>query len=176
MIIKIIFIIFVVIVSIVIINDLINYYKKHKKINISFREAIDLVGLPIITFYNEGKKFNFLLDTGATISVIDSNILNDFSHEKLEKDGILFGMEGHKIDVFIRWFIMSITLKQLSSLAKVYKDKIYKEEFQVVDMSAPFNEIKAESGVKLSGILGNIFFTNYKYVLDFNSLIAYSKK
>ena len=79
MIIKIIFIIFVVIVLIVIINDLINYYKKHKKINISFREAIDLVGLPIITFYNEGKKFNFLLDTGATISVIDSNILNDFS-------------------------------------------------------------------------------------------------
>lgn len=164
MIIKIIFIIFVVIVSIVIINDLINYYKKHKKINISFREAIDLVGLPIITFYNEGKKFNFLLDTGATISVIDSNILNDFLHEKLEKDGTLFGMEGHKIDV-------SYIKADL-----VYKDKIYKEEFQVVDMSAPFNEIKAESGVKLSGILGNIFFTNYKYVLDFNSLIAYSKK
>lgn len=164
MIIKIIFIIFVVIVSIVIINDLINYYKKHKKINISFREAIDLVGLPIITFYNEGKKFNFLLDTGATISVIDSNILNDFSHKKLEKDGTLFGMEGHKIDV-------SYIKADL-----VYKDKIYKEEFQVVDMSAPFNEIKAESGVKLSGILGNIFFTNYKYVLDFNSLIAYSEK
>lgn len=153
----------VVILS-VIINGVEEYCKQSKRISMSFREAMDLVELPVITFYNGGKKFNFLLDTGATISVIDSNVLDNFSHEKVEATGVLWGMEGNKIDVsYIRAFLG-------------YKDKVYEEDFQVVDMSSAFGEIKAESGVTLSGILGNSFFKKYQYVIDFNSLIAYSSK
>lgn len=148
----------------IIINGIEDYCKQNKRVNMSFKEAMDLVELPVVTFYNGGKKFNFLLDTGATISVIDSNVLDNFSHEKIETTGVVWGMEGNKIDVsYVR-----------ASL--VYKDKVYEEDFQVVDMSASFNEVKAESGVTLSGILGNSFFKKYQYVLDFNSLIAYSKK
>ena len=164
MILEIIGIMLAIFILAIIINGIEDYCKQHKKVNMSFKEAMDLVELPVVTFYNEGKKFNFLLDTGATISVIDSNVLDNFSHEKIETTGVLWGMEGNKIDVsYVR-----------ASL--VYKDKVYEEDFQVVDMSASFNEVKAESGVTLSGILGNSFFKKYQYVLDFNSLIAYSKK
>ena len=41
----------------------------------SFREALDLVGLPIVTFYQGDKKLNFLLDTGANLSVINKAAL-----------------------------------------------------------------------------------------------------
>lgn len=137
---------------------------RNKTNHISFKEAMDLVELPIITFYNEGKKFNFLLDTGATISVIDSNALNNFTHEKIKESGVVYGMEGNTINVsFIK-----------ASLE--HKGKLYSEEFQVVDMSSAFSKLKSESGVNLSGILGNSFFKKYQYVLDFESLIAYSKK
>ena len=73
-------------------------------------------------------------------------------------------MEGNKINV------------SYIKASLIYKDKTYEENFQVVDMTASFNAVKAESGVTLSGILGNSFFKKYQYVLDFNSLIAYSKK
>ena len=164
MVLEVIGIMLAVIILSIIINGVEDYCKQSKRVNMSFKEAMDLVELPVVTFYNGDKKFNFLLDTGATISVINSNILNNFPHEKVEATGVLWGMEGNKIDVsYVR-----------ASL--VYKDKVYEEEFQVVDMAASFNEVKAESGVTLSGILGNSFFKKYQYVLDFNSLIAYSSK
>ena len=163
MVLEIIGIMLVVVLLAIIINGVEDYRQK-KRVSMSFKEAIDLVELPVVTFYNGGKKFNFLLDTGATLSVIDSNILNNFPHEKIEATGVLLGMEGNKIDVsYVR-------------APLVYKDKVYEEDFQVVDMAASFNEVKAESGVTLSGILGNSFFKRYQYVLDFNSLIAYSSK
>ena len=74
------------------------------------------------------------------------------------------GMEGNPIE-------SPVVEMELS-----YRDNVYKEEFQVVDMSAAFGAIKQESGVVLNGILGNSFFTKYRYVLDFKDLIAYSKK
>ena len=153
-----------VLVLAIIINGIEDYCKQKNRINMSFKEAIDLVELPVVTFYNGDKKFNFLLDTGATISVINSNILDNFTHEKVESTGILWGMEGNKINV------------SYIKASLIYKDKTYEENFQVVDMTASFNAVKAESGVTLSGILGNSFFKKYQYVLDFNSLIAYSKK
>ena len=154
----------ILVLVIAFITNTIDDIRKRNNSKISFKEAMDLVELPVVTFYNGDKKFNFLLDTGATISVIDSNILNNFPHEKIEATGVLWGMEGNKIDVsYIRASLL-------------YKNKVYEEDFQVVDMAASFNEVKAESGVTLSGILGNSFFKRYQYVLDFNSLIAYSSK
>lgn len=153
-----------VLVLAIIINGIKDYCKQKNRINMSFKEAMDLVELPVITFYNGDKKFNFLLDTGATISVINSNILDNFTHEKVESTGILWGIEGNKINV------------SYIKASLIYKDKTYEENFQVVDMTASFNAVKAKSGVTLSGILGNSFFKKYQYVLDFNSLIAYSSK
>ena len=73
-----------VLVLAIIINGIEDYCKQKNRINMSFKEAMDLVELPVVTFYNGDKKFNFLLDTGATISVINSNILDNFTHEKVE--------------------------------------------------------------------------------------------
>ena len=44
------------------------------------------------------------------------------------------------------------------------------------DMTAAFGSIKKETGVTIHGILGAKFFNEFKYVLDFKELIAYSKE
>ena len=55
-----------------------------------------------------------------------------------------------------------------------YKGKDYSEEFQSIDMSIPFSNLKSDFGVNLHGILSSTFFQKYKYVLNFDELVAYS--
>ena len=55
------------------------------------------------------------------------------------------------------------------------KDKSFTGIFGIVNLDTAFKDVKDQSGVQLHGILGNDFFTKYKYVLDFVELIAYNK-
>lgn len=50
---------FAVIILAVIINSAEDYCKQSKRVNMSFKEAMDLVDLPVITFYNNGKSLIF---------------------------------------------------------------------------------------------------------------------
>lgn len=151
----------IVIILIVIalnIRDEIRYDK------MSFKEAIDLTGLPIVTFYQNDKKFNFLLDTGANNSVINKSALELLEHNLVNKSTTVTGINGKPISA------------ECVSLYLTYGNKNYEETFQAIDMSEAFKVIKEESGVSLVGILGSEFFKRNKYILDFNKLIAYSKK
>lgn len=131
---------------------------------ISFKAGYDLTELPIISLYQDGKTFNFLLDTGSNDSIIDSNVLDKIQYALSDRQSELYGMEGkpQKVDC------CSITLS--------YGNDHYTYEYVICDMKEAFSRIKAESGVTLHGIIGSKFFNAYKYVLDFESLIAYSKK
>lgn len=129
---------------------------------ISFRESMDLVDLPVITFMVGDKKFNFLLDTGANYCIIDSNILNVIEHEPLEMEGTVYGVGGQEIEV------------EYANIALRYKGVNYSDNFQVVDLSSTFGMLKEDKGVTLHGVLGNSFFQKYKYVIDFDELVAYS--
>lgn len=129
----------------------------------SFRETMDLCELPIVTFTNNGIKLNFLLDTGCSTSVIHKEVLDNLDYTDSNMVGEIYGMEGNKQSTF--YINMNIS----------YKDKDYEESFQVVDMSAPFGHLKAEHGVNLHGILSSSFFEKYKYVLNYDELVAYSK-
>lgn len=129
----------------------------------SFRESMDLTDLPIVTFRQGLDRYNFLLDTGSSLSIINKSVLDYIKHTVLDGTGSMYGIDGKANTVsYIR-----ITLN--------YKDMNYEEDFQVLDMSAPFGNIKRESGVTIHGILSSSFFNKYKYVLDFESLIAYPK-
>lgn len=154
---------FIVVVALII-NKIEDYNKQKKRVDMSFREGLLLTDLPIITFYSGGDKVNFLLDTGASESIIDSTVIKKLHYDSLDKKGTIFGMEGN------------VQETEYVKLSFDYKGHFYSDEFQVVDMSASFSKVKAETGVTLSGILGSKFFTKYKYVLDFDELIAYSKK
>lgn len=155
------FIIIGILITLISIIIMQNYNRK--KVKISFKESMNLTELPVVTFYNGTNKLNFLLDTGSNLCVINSNSLKHLEYTKLNEIGHIHGMEGNITDV--EYISMNFT----------HNEKLYTSKFQVVDMQEAFDNVKKESGVTIHGILGSKFFEEYKYVLDFKELIAYTK-
>lgn len=131
---------------------------------ISFRQAFELTEMPIVTFYNNGEKFHFLLDSGSNNCIIDSNVLEKMIYKETDKTVKVVGLEGNVKEV------------QCCILPLTCKEKEYEYWYMVVDMEKAFSVVKKDTGVTLSGLIGTNFFNHYKYVLDFDELKAYSKK
>ncbi|MGN0145091.1 MAG: aspartyl protease family protein [Clostridium sp.] len=140
----------------------------NKKIDsyMSFKESMDLTELPVVTFYQGDTKINFLLDTGSNDSIINENALKELNikHKNLNIKTATTGVngedvEGYKVEVEFN-----------------YKGYFFLYNFQIMDVSKAFDSIKKETGVNVHGILGNQFFKKYSYILDFDKLVAYSKK
>ena len=136
--------------------------KKTSYDSMSFRETMDLTGLPIVTFKQGENKFNFVLDTGAFSSIIDLRVLDKLQYTELEGKSVGYGVDGveHHMDRV--------------GIVLTYKDKDYSDAFRVLDMSASFDALKRDYGVTVHGLLSSAFFERYKYVLNYNELVAYS--
>ena len=134
---------------------------RKKSSEISFREAMDLAELPVITFYNGDKKINFLLDTGSNISYLNESIVSSLVTESTGEESNIIGIEGNKVNCKICKMIIR------------RKNREFEEEFSIADLDKAFSIVKKESGVQIHGILGSRFFEKYKYVLDFKDYIAY---
>ena len=158
----------IILVTIIFIAYIVNKIEATKKeINsrMSFKEALDLIELPIVTFYQGDKKLNFMLDSGSNLSIIDINAVNNLKlkYVKLNKVSGILGINGETRDA---GFI---------NLKFSYKHINFDYDFQYLDLSNVVDSLK-QNGITIHGILGNQFFIKYKYILDFNDLIAYSKK
>lgn len=134
---------------------------RKKSSEISFREAMDLAELPVITFYNGDKKINFLLDTGSNISYLNESIVSSLVTESTGEESNIIGIEGNKVNCKICKMIIR------------RKNQEFEEEFSIADLNKAFSIVKKESGVQIHGILGSRFFEKYKYVLDFKDYVAY---
>lgn len=139
--------------------------KKFGRTKISFKEALDLTELPVVTFIGKGRKLNFLLDTGANNSILNESVVKDMKLEILEITGLETNTAGGNIN-----------LNKIVNLNIKYDDKkCYNECFLICDMDEAFNDIKQETGVLIHGILGSNFFAKNKYILDYDSLSLYIK-
>ena len=137
---------------------------KKEKVCIDFSQSMDLTDLPIVTFYQEELKLNFLLDTGSTCNIINKSILNNISSAKTEKSSSVFGMDGVDHDCPR----LQIDIE--------YRGNKYTAEFLSCDLDKSFSNIKNETGVTIHGILGNDFFKKNKSILNFAELKAYLNK
>lgn len=157
-------IITILIISVIITLIVYDLVYKSKDIydKISFRETINLAGLPIVTFRQGENKLNFVLDTGAFSSIIDSRILDKLQYTELEGKSVGYGIDGKKHSM------------DRVGIVLTYKNKNYSDAFRVLDMSKSFDSLKRDYGVTVHGLLSSSFFERYKYVLNYNELIAYS--
>lgn len=135
---------------------------KKVKDKMSFRETMDLTGLPIVTFKQGDKKFNFILDTGAFSSIIDSRVLSNMNYTPIEGTSVGYGIDGKE------------HVMERVGVVLTYKDKNYSDVFRVLDMTASFDSFKRDYGVNVHGLLSSSFFERYKYVLNYEELVAYS--
>ena len=156
--------IIIVIIAVVACAFLINKLEEKVSNTMSFREALALAELPVVTFYQGDKKLNLLLDTGANISIIDKKVASTINTRETPRISKITGIGGSVKDVAIVDIILQ------------YKNNTFKDGFQVTDMSSTFSAIKNATGVTIHGIIGNKFMQKYKYILDFDKMIAYSRK
>lgn len=139
--------------------------KKSYRKRISFKEALDLAELPVVTFIGKGRKLNFLIDTGANNSILNQKDVDKMQLVCEEFEGVETNTAGG-----------NISLNKMVNLEIRFDDKrVYEECFLVSDMSEAFDAIKEESGVTIHGILGSNFFAKHKYIIDYDSLALYVK-
>ena len=163
MVLRIVVILLAVILLAIIINGAEDYCRQKKRENMSFREAMDLVELPVVTFYNKYAKLNFLLDTGSDLSYINKSILPSLEYKEVNESRSIISVGGN-----------SQTLG-CCDMTVTYRNQKFIDRFYISDLDEAFGTIKVETGVQIHGILGSKFFAKYKYILDFESLVAYSK-
>lgn len=161
---KIVIILLAVIFLAIIANIIEDYYKQKKYKSMSFKEAMDLAELPIVTFYNKDKKLNFLLDTGSDFSHINKSALPSLEYKEINGNKNIISAGG------------STQSLGCCEMTVAYKNQKFVDKFYVSDLDEAFGVIKSETGVQIHGILGSKFFAKYKYILDFENLIAYSKR
>lgn len=138
------------------------YTLVHKN-SMSFMESLNLTGMPIVSFSCNGKILNFLLDTGCNDSIINISVIKNIECEKLNKTTLTYGINGEDIKC------------EFYNIHLIYKDIEFVSPFISADLTEAFKKIKNDYGVQLHGFLGSKFFKKYKYVIDFNKFIAYSK-
>ena len=158
-----IFIIIAVIVILAIIFNGIEDYSRDREA-MSFREAMDLAELPVVTFYQGKEKFNFLLDTGSNHSHISVEAAERIKGTPMVGSENVQGVGG------------AIVIDRAINATIEYKSKSY-EVFLLVGehLTGTFRTIKETTGVQVHGIIGSGFLSDNRYILDFDELIAYSK-
>lgn len=155
------------IVAVLVVGYTINLCEDRIKRNnrkMSFREAMDLAEMPVVTFYQGDKKFNFLLDTGSNYSHISKEAAKEIQGEIMKAQAKVSGIgEG--------------TTSGVCRTTLSYKGADYDIDLSITDhLTDAFAAIKTETGVQVHGLIGNQFFQKHKYVLDFEELVAYTKK
>lgn len=130
--------------------------------HIPFKESMDLINLPVVTFMNNNNKLHFLLDTGSDDSFITSSVIN-LLNIKSSSNRVSNIQTGNGI----------ISSMGMVTLDISYLDSSYENTFIVSDLDASFKSITDTRGIQIHGIIGSLFFRRYGYKLDFKKLAAY---
>ena len=146
-----------------IINGIEDYHAKNSLIRLSFTDNMGRLNLPIVSLTNNGQSFNFLIDTGATLSVIDSNALDKLAYTKVETTGNAYGVDGNIVPV------------EYARIELNHEKIKFVDEFQIMRVEA-FDNIKESNKIEIVGILGSTFLKRYNFTINYKDLIISAKK
>lgn len=146
-----------------IINGIEDYHAKNSLVRLSFTDNMGRLNLPIVSLTNNGQSFNFLIDTGATLSVIDSNALDKLAYTKVETTGNAYGVDGNIVPV------------EYARIELNHEKTKFVDEFQIMRVDA-FDNIKESDKIEIVGILGSTFLKRYDFTINYKDLIISAKK
>ena len=147
----------------IIINGIEDYHTRNSLVRLSFTDNMGRLNLPIVSLTNNGQSFNFLIDTGATLSVIDSNALDKLAYTKVETTGNAYGVDGNIVPV------------EYARIELTYEKTKFVDEFQIMRVDA-FDNIKESDKIEIVGILGSTFLKRCDFTINYKDLIISAKK
>lgn len=147
----------------IVINGIEDYHTRNSLVRLSFTDNMGRLNLPVVSLTNNGQSFNFLIDTGATLSVIDSNALDKLAYTKVETTGSAYGVDGNIIPV------------EYARIELNHENTKFVDEFQIMRVNG-FDNIKESDKIEIVGILGSTFLKRYDFTINYKDLIISAKK
>lgn len=143
-----------------------NILKNYNSVKID--ETLKKSGYAILTFTINRKKYNFLLDTGSAVNMIDTSALKrivDSGYELTPPEESYFvagiGGESEKAESY--------------SLGIRHDRSAYRDSFVVKDLSTIFGTIYDQTGFSVDGLLGMPFFDKNQWIFDFEQNVIWIK-
>jgi hypothetical protein len=133
--------------------------------NYPIHYGLEKAGLPLILTTDNPKNLCFLIDTGSTNDVIFDFVyqhFKDYFTLTAESQNIM-GIDGS----FKSSFIVNTDLQ--------FNDLRYKAPFVVLEANDAINQVQAETGIQIHGVLGIPFLMENKCLIDFNKLTIHNK-
>lgn len=155
MIITIIFDILMIILISVSLGFIVNIYEDRKNSKSLQFKCID--DTPILSVTQNDISLNFIIDTGSSISAIDSNILKKIKKKQTNKSCEVVGIEGMPLDADVYEIDFN------------YNNIKYSHTFVCKDFSTAFNPLQAIVHIPIHGLLGCDFFNTYGFAIDFQN-------
>ena len=127
--------------------------------------GLEKAGLPLILTTDNPKGLCFLIDTGSTNDVIFDFVYQHFKDNftlTAETQNIM-GIDGSLKPTII----VNADLR--------FDDLRYEAPFVVLEAYDAINQVQAETGVQIRGVLGIPFLLENKCLIDFNKLIIQNK-
>lgn len=131
---------------------------------IDFKSIMELTGVPMITFYQKDKKYNFIVDTGSNVSYINGS------------SGIEYIPIGNSKETFIGAGGTSNSECTMGLVSLSRNGDNFDFNARVADLEAPFIDFQQTFGVKAHGLLGNDILRNKHYCIDFKECVIYERK
>lgn len=121
--------------------------------------------LPIVKLTFNGKKYNFLLDTGADINILNKSVL-----DRIDEDKTINILNNHGVTT-----ASGVEKSEKADISFKYNNKVFIETFTIMNVDAAFQNILHDNGIQLHGVLGSKFFHKHKWSVDFDNMVVWTK-
>lgn len=117
--------------------------------------------IPFITVKHNNIEFKLLVDTGASISLIDSNVLDLLLHTKTEDKtgGIIYANNDTEDNIPIVEIPINIGGVD------------FVEKFNAVNLQNMTQQIKENYDITIRGLLGSEFMCRNQFIIDFKEKV-----
>lgn len=123
--------------------------------------GLEKAGLPLILTTDKPKNLCFLIDTGST-----NDVIFDFVYQHF-KDNFTLTAESQNI----MGIDGSLKPTIIVNADLQFDDLRYNAPFVVLEANDAINQVQAETGIQIHGVLGIPFIMENKCLIDFDKLI-----
>lgn len=136
-------------------------------ISYSFDKGLNKTGLPIVQVRTRSFLLGFILDTGATHSLIDEGVVTQLGklvQECPNNSQVIMGIEGNSQQN--KAVQLSFTLQNHS----------YTQQFVCQPLYNALVGFERDHQIPVHGLLGNDFLIRHQWIIDYQTQTIYLKK